>query len=976
MYSFILEKSRSTILDSFKNEDIWTGPLNGILETTKRVSNENKVLIVTYKAFPPPFCKEVFEKCVSLVSKETPSFRFYLTSDPDRCKIFFESFLNGELTGVLICSENTWQKISKSDWFPFVKKLCEHISTAEQFGVDASAFLGDLEVLVSAGYQGLSSELRKKVLKFDLSQLIFFPFLVGYCTQVGIERLDLPDFKTLIEFVLSFVECEGFSFPSFEAFERMISDETFSVVVRTPLGVEQETLNLLKYQRLITLSDYLSLKILSFASHKGALSEKAATILSKNFYVSWKRFADSLTESLDTIPWFISRLFVESYFALGIEPRISDHQISYRYWSAVPYDTEDIVRFENCIMKHVEMWRIETTRKELDKLGEKIWQTKTSPVFLGSPLFKASVADQKEFLKSVVNEIGLSVTKRWEKSDLESVRVRNGQILQKISEMLSVLHILADIQSSLVLVKNELDNTESPLFKAVSEILTAGQGEYVISQHSEKFYSFLDKFASLYGCWEDISSKAGDLAEASNAYERIRNLGFDEKGIKDFTHEWSKHLRTDIAKEQGGQRINLKKWGTLSRRYARFTQTFLSKIAEGSVTFTGIERTWKEALERLSKVHTLFIIIADSMSIVDWYSIEDRLNLEGFEKVDGFAISTIPTETPVGHASIFSGLRPGDCGVTGRTFIDKNGNAYEIATAGEEDDTPLKLGIEHKYRPEHQRKILVSDNFERKCLVFSPFKGTRLTQTLKALVSEKSEFVEDLDYKHDRSFTAITSWISGKLKSVGKKRLMNKVVIVQFPNIDKRGHKGEWDEHIYFEKMEKEMNRILQGVKDLSKREKVRIGVLLTSDHGKLLRWEVDKILYGMDEIDQEASFSNVVDIAKRKLMNYSQIHEPVLSAKYLMGWVKEDVAKVADEIVSTIEDKVGVYLPSAQYMKLFIDDFVLNLLGGKGNKNILPPNFFLVSLYQFRGPGMMQHSGLSLGELVVPFVYLEVGKP
>lgn len=974
MYNFISEKARSVVLDSFKDEDLWTGPLNGILETTKRVCKENKILVVTYKAFPPPFHKELFQKYANLISKEIPSFSFLLTDDPDRCKLFFESFLNGELIGVLICSEKTWQEISSGDWFPFIEKLCEHLSTVEQFGIDVSSFLGHLEVLVLAGYQGLSSELKEKSLKFDLSQLLFFPFIVGYCKQVGIEKLDLQKFEILIDFVLSFIKCDSFFFPTFEAFRGITCDKTFSVVARTPLGIKQKTLNLLKYQNLITFSDYLNLKILNFISRKGALSEKILQILSRSFYESWRRYTDLLTESPDTIAWFMSRLFVESYFALGIKPRISDHQMSYRYWSAFPHDPKRVVRFENCVMKLAEIWEIEISRKDFDKLGEKIWKAKISPVFLGSPLFKVSIPDQKEFLKSVVSEIGLNLIKRWEKSDLESVRARNGEILSKIAEILSVLHILADIDSNLVLVGNELDNVESPLFKAVSEMVRDGQGEHVTSQPSGKFHSFLEQFSTMHGCWEEVFSVAGDLAEASNVYERIRNLKFDDNGIKIFTREWAKHLRADIVKEQRGQRINSKKWDTLSKKYAHFTQMIISKIADGSVTFTGIERTWKEALERLSKVHTLFIVIADSMSMVDWYSIEDGLDLEGFQKLDRFAISTIPTETPVGHASIFSGLRPGDCGVTGRTFIDKNRNAYEIVTLGEDDDTSLKVGADDKYRPEHLRKILISDSFERKCLVLSPFKGTKLTQTLKALVSEKSRFLEDFDYKADRPFSAVTSWISGKLKSLSKKNLRNKVVIIQFPNIDKRGHKGEWDEHIYFEKMEQEVNRILRDVRSLSKRERMRIGVLLTSDHGKLLRWEVNKILSSMDKIDKEANFSVVADIVKKKLMHYRKIHEPVLSAKYLMGWLKEDVPKVTDEIVSTVEDKVGIHLPSAQHMRLFTGDLVSSLSGGKGNENICYPNFFLVSLYQFRGPGKMQHSGLSLGELVVPYVYMECG--
>lgn len=975
VFDFIIEKAKPLVLKYFKNDDLWTGPLNGILKSTKRVCKENKILIITYKAFPPPFCQEVFEKYVTLVSKEIPSFRFLITDDIDSCKTFFESLLNSELTGALICSQKIWQEISTTDWFPFIRELCEHISTVEQFGINVSSFFGDLEILLSVGYQGLSSDLKEKTLKFDLSQLIFFPFLIGYCTQLGINKLDLDKFKSLFNFVLAFVECDGFFFPTFEALRGIICDETLSVIVRTPLGINQETLNLLEYQKLITFSDYLNLKILDFISQKGASSEKVGAILSKDFYDSWRRFVVSLTESQSTIAWFVSRLFVESYFALGIEPKISDHQMLYRYWSAFPHDPEDIFRFENSVMKVAKIWGMKIGRKELDKIGEKIWQAKIPPVSLGSPLFKATIPDQKEFLKSVVEEIALNVIKRWEKSSLEPARVRNGKILLKIAEILAILHVLADINSNLVLVRNELGNIESTLFKEVVGIVRAGQGEHVTSQHSAGFRSFLDQFSTLYQCWETVLSEISDLAEASSVYDQIRNLEFDEDGIKEFIREWSKHLRTDVAKEPRGEKINQKKWDTLSRKYAHFTMVALKRIADGSITFARIDLTWKEALERLSKVHTLFIIIADSMSLADWYSIVEGLDLKGLKILDRFALSAIPTETPVGHACIFSGNRPGVCGVTGRTFVDKNGNSYEIVTIGEEDDTHLKVGVEGKYQSEHLRKILKSENFERKCLVFSPFKGTKLTQVLKALISEKSEFLEDLDYKVDRPFTVTTGWISKKLKLMDRKRLQHKVVVIQFPNIDKRGHKAEWDEHIYFEKMEQEVNRILQDIKALSKREKMRVGVLLTSDHGKMLRWEVNKVMSVLDKEDKGVNFSDVVDIAKEKLMHFPQVHEPVLSAKYLMGWIKEDMSKVAQEVVSTINDKAGINLESAQHIMLIVGDDVSALLGGKGNENIVYPNFFLVSLYQFRGPGMMQHSGLSLGELVVPFVWMEVDK-
>lgn len=129
-----------------------------------------------------------------------------------------------------------------------------------------------------------------------------------------------------------------------------------------------------------------------------------------------------------------------------------------------------------------------------------------------------------------------------------------------------------------------------------------------------------------------------------------------------------------------------------------------------------------------------------------------------------------------------------------------------------------------------------------------------------------------------------------------------------------------------------------------------------------------------MDKVGEKVSFTKVANIAREEIAKFPQFHQPVQSAKYLMGWLKEDVDKVSTKIISSVQEKTGLYLPSAKSMRLFSGDGVLVLLGRKTNKNILYPNFLLVSLYQFGGGGKMQHSGLSLGELVVPYVYLEVG--
>lgn len=978
MYQFILNQIKNKEIEPFNSESFWYGPLKGFIDKSIKVLESNKILIITYKAFPPPFQNEVFKKYIEIMRTNFQSFNLLFPNNTDTCRIYFESFINYKLSGVLICSEDTWKALSEENWFPLINDLYIHVSTIDQLNIEIESFLGDFEALTFAGYQVLSPTLKQTISKFDLSQLFFFPFMVKYCTSLKV-KLNTHNLETITSFLNSFVNFENYSFPTFEVISKMNSNKECSILIQKPLKINKDSLNMLQYQNLITDEDYLNLKILSFLStyaSKIIYSDKSALILSKNFYEKLKLISDLIFEPLGKkVAWFISRLYIESYFALGAPPQINDHQLSFNLWPIFPENASSVIEFENLTIKISKRLDVETTRKDLGKLGEKIWNKKIPPVFFASYLLKVGISDQREFLKTVVNEIAVNIIKRWEENSFDETRIRNGQVLLKISEILSILHILNDL-ADFDQIKIELNNPQLVLYTKLLQILSSSKGEMVSSKQSNLFNSFAQDLVNIYPIWVEVSINSSNLVEASSSYEKIKNFSGDHDGISSFCYTWAQNLRTDVDKERRGEILNSKKWDILSKKYDEITHQLISAIINDNTNqFVRLNQTWKEAQKYLSQMDTVFIIIADSMSLVDWYTIKDHINLDGFKINENFAISTIPTETPVGHASLFSGLQPAECGVTGRTFLDKKGTPYELAHMQEEseDDVLIKT-VDYKYQSMHLRSILSSDNFEKKAIVISPFKGTRLTQTLKALISDQSEFI-DLEYKEDQQFEATTKNIGQKIASFDRKKLTNKIVIIQYPNIDSRGHTGEWNEHIYFEMMEQEVNKLLHDIYATSKKENIHCGIIITSDHGKLLRWEINKIMSAINNKDETINFNKVASIVLEELNNFSKFSSPVKSAKYIMGWMNEDVSRISTILTSKIAEKTQIFLPSATDIQLFTGDDIFSILGKKKNDKILYPNFLMISLYQFGGGGKMQHSGLSLGELIIPFVFLEVEK-
>ena len=980
MYNYILEAGVGA-RRALSDKSIWNVALKGLIDRTKVSLEGNKILVFTHKSFPPPFAEDFFEYYAESLSKDFDNFKLMNTNQISEIKAFFERFLNQEETGVLICSQQTWTEISRKGWFPFVRQFCKNLDRAKNMPIDLDSFMSNFEEIISIGYTGLSANMAEIASSFDLAQLSFIPVVVSYCRILGIEEIDTEDFEKIFNFIDSFVDCGGFFFPNFQVLQKMIKDSKFSPLVCEPLGIKRETLELLSHQSLLNIEIYADLKVSRFLKENSRTDvsglNRLERIYSRRFNEERRSFLEHYEkDEHPSIPWFIARFFLESYFARGTEPKISDHDLAYRYWNSYPSDPEKETRFEDVVLSlAAELWNVDVKRKELTELGDRLWQDRVIPVFLDPFVLRPTVADQKEFMRSVTNEIVENLLNRWQRSESERMRQMNGELLLKVREILSILHILTEVEGDVLsFVNQEVNARRSSLFKIIERIAENSQGEDADSEYVKRYVSFLTPFSQVHRIWTTVLRHSQDLEEASSLFERIRGSALSSKMLSGFCELWADNLRQDIEREQKKQRINPKKWATLSRRYLSLNKELILGLRQNRLTFPSITRTVALALQKLSQVHTVFVLIVDSMSYIDWCAIKKGLPLEDVKISDSFALGVVPTETSVGHAAIFSGNQPRVCGVTGRTFMGSDNDVFETATKGKEDDTHLTVGVERReYSRSNLHRILKSQNLNLNCVVISPFRGTKLTQILKALISDLSQFIEDLDYKEDRPFEETKKWISEKILSLKRKDFYNKLVLVQFPNIDERGHRGEWDEYIYFEKMEQELNGILHDLKEKASRENIKIGVLITSDHGKMLRWETSRLNEILGRETEGIRLPTIKKIIKDVIYRVPHKIEPVSSAKYVMGWLEGDCEEVKNQIVSKLMSNLNIDIEADPGFEIFINEQLAELMGGKRNPNIIYPNFFGVSVFEFTGPGKMQHSGLSLGELLVPFVYMEV---
>lgn len=969
MFDFICNLGSKCVNDILYDKEYWDETFNNFNNEIISCINKDKIIIVVYDAFLPPFYMNLFNHMKNKFLKYNSIFSITISYDENDIKKIFQNYINKKFIGIILVNKLLLHSIQNKSWFFYVEDYIEIYQTIKDLNIDVNSFCNN-ELFISLGFQGLDDEIESIIYQMDFSQLLFLLYLFGSCHQLNIFNIGISDLTFLLEFITSFEKYKNTAFPNYEAVKSISHNEKLGKLLFSSYNINSNILSLLKYQNLITVDDYYSFKILKQISKYGDIDIYSINnLLPKNFTKHYVEYKDLIMNVNSSISWLLARIVIESYITKINEPFIMDHNFNYSYWNSYPIDEEEQLKFENCLYNISNSFKLDLQKSNLSNIGVSLINKSISLVFMSDIYLERNLYYERELLNSIVNEIISEYFNRIKYSNNTKDTIINSMIIKKLIEIIVVLNITTDISFGKNIIHNELNNENSSWIIQFFEYLTNLESDHIISTELDNYIESIKILCNTYPIYEKFYISLKNLLESNHVYQSITDTQVNKDGIISFIKIWSKNLRRDIAKEKRGITINNKKWNILSKKYNELSNLLINLIQAEKTNFNYINNTWADAENHLSTKHVIFVIIVDSMSLVDWFCIKQNLVLDNIRITEDFALSTIPTETPVGHGSIFSGLVPSENGIISRVMIDKNNNVLEIFLTDHEDDTPIRT---KRGRSETDliRFLVNSNNINKRCTIITPFKGTKLSTIIKIMVDDNSNFIEDIGYKEDRSFETINRWIVNKIFDMDESDLINNIIFIQFPNIDKRGHKGEWGDEIYFMKMDEEINKIINSIKKISEEKNIKIGMLFTSDHGKILRWEVNKIKNAYKRI---LSFNDIKKHFNRIIRKYSHRYEPIKSAKYIMCNIINNLDDFIDELKISIDKEYNENIFTNDHYRIFKGSEVIKVLGNSTNNNIIYPNLFITSLYDYSGPGNMQHSGLSLGELIVPYIYLEV---
>ena len=577
---------------------------------------------------------------------------------------------------------------------------------------------------------------------------------------------------------------------------------------------------------------------------------------------------------------------------------------------------------------------------------------------LGNNNEKDLVEVEIKSLLGSVFEIIESTSRRWLED--EEASEQNGKILLKIQDLINIVCILHFVYDSTTLKQ------QIPEFMAHLNLLVAKAEGNHTDLKSLNLLTEKIQLSKTFHHNEGLLKNLEALREAAEIHEKIKNIGVQK--IDGFLGIWSDFVNRDLLNERKGLGINKKLWNVLCRKYHDLNTFFIEKYSDY------ISKNKKKQCQVLDYVSNLqkerevvFLLIVDSFSFLDWGFLKKKLDNTKFVVMEEIPLlGTFPTETAVGHAAIFSGMDSLENGVFSRVLHTVDGERWKIMEESSEGDIVEKIsrGSYFKNKITH---ILRSMNTDKKGLIISPFKKTKLTTVLKCLITEENaKWIEnEFDWERIR-FEQVVNWVRETVCSRKKDELLDYgTIILLFPNLDERGHGGkrDWDLTVYFAKLEDELIHILNGIARTVQEHKLQASIVITSDHGKFFRWEAKRIQEFLG--DNFCDFNKTrKEITKTCIKHVSKGRLPVTSAKYVLIWVD---ANEKDELIGKIElilnEKQGVQL---------IDDFK-KMSNYSENIKVMPPNMAVASMYSYVGPGLFQHSGLSLEELIIPYIRLDV---
>jgi hypothetical protein len=945
----------------------WTAD-KGFRKITERIAKalkDGKNVLVLYESIPLIFSQDILTPLVKYLQNEIPDLTILHEEVKDTTNFYeiMEEYLNnrGNLGFVLTCSKKTFDLI-KNDHLGNV--LISFFDTIDKVAglVKLDDYL-DYVRLTEQFPCGLNNENSDFVREnFDLPKLTFFTCLASLAMTLGI---DLDDAVSLIK-SLAYAEVgdTGILIPSARYLKNR---KVYNIFVKTLNKRMTIPLDFLTHQSFLNVEDYNNILISMYLLKKFSREKikdnfpALSVYYSPEYYSRIKKIA--FNEFSAKARWFVFRLLFEAFISQGAPPEIKDYEIKYHLWPVYPTkNTTQEKEFQDEALEIVQRLSIKTSRSQFAQLSYDLLEGKMS--YLLDPIFASPAAlnenglaqtEMKSLLASV-SEIIEAIKRRWLPS--EKATKQNGEALLKLQDLINIACILNFVYDSTVL-KQQIPEFIDHFSSFVANI----EGEH-INLESLNLMAERTQLSEIFYHNEALLKAIEALQEAVQAYDLVREI--DIQKIDKFLDIWSSSFQRDILSQRKGAEINTKLWKILGKKYHGLNVSLIDGYPQYMLQHKKQSGILNCVSDLLNQRRVVFLLIVDSFSFSDWFFVKKKLGNRFVVAEETPLCVGFPPETPVGHAAIFSSMDPLENGVFSRVIHTIDDERWEITQEANEGDSLSRVtGGDSQFKSE-LNKILASANTIKKCLVISPFEKTRLTTVLKCLITENAKWIENEFDWEKALFENVVDWICKTVCSRKKEELLEHgIIILLFPNLDERGHGGkkDWDATVYFAKLEEEIMRILNGIADMAREYKLQASIVITSDHGKMFHWETMRIEETLGK--NFLNFSQArKEIIKACVKHVSKGRQPVSSAKYVLIWVDpSEKGELIGQIEQILNEKQGIML---------IDEFE-KMSGYSKNVKILPPDMAVGSMYSYVGPGLFQHSGLSMEELIIPYVRLDL---
>lgn len=461
------------------------------------------------------------------------------------------------------------------------------------------------------------------------------------------------------------------------------------------------------------------------------------------------------------------------------------------------------------------------------------------------------------------------------------------------------------------------------------------------------------KLTNIEPVYLPLNKILSDSEEELVLRQSVSTIEFSKSGLESFANLWADYMqksRFGLEAVRNHAVILGDKYRELTEMlWSEYCRPYEAKVLQDLLSLTDI---LQHSLEIENNYSHIFVLLIDALSYVDWCLVRNIVLSEEelggtFPYEEDFVLAVLPSVTPVGTSSLLSGYSPSELGLAGWRYVNTSNTQMNLFE--KIDLTDFTISPKNRF-------TLVSN-----------MGNTPLTQ----LHGQICDIVEEISIEASSQSKILPNAGSILLNTMFPTQL----VIVYVDNFDEFAHtikyvrQGAWRQ--YYE-MQGELIRdyLLKNIIKRTTKQGERNLVIITADHGKFT--STDRGILKKSGVRMNWNKKRPVIEKKLAETDYGVLTpehtaHPDTSGKVYAIWIREEC-----------EDEARALIHEA----LQGCDNIVALVGAENIRAVFPhqpltqarlPNVLLLSKYDFIGP-YMSHGGLSLGEMLVPYIRIEIG--